>query len=206
MEMFMKILVALLTVLLTLTLPLNAGPHNHFNGHNHGHDHSNGHNHSHGNPHAHAHGQAHVHGAASGSLIIDGNAASLTLSVPALSVLGFEHAPHSDEEKRAFEAAKKKLINSKIITFSEVHGLFRKKTPLAVKLNDNKVELSVHGNHADMIITRIYLFDRKPRKLSVSTTLFESMSDLQEVDLRVVFNDNQSHAQLTPANHSASLK
>lgn len=49
---------------------------------------------------------AHEHGSATISLAYEQNSAEIELESPADSLLGFEHAPKSDKEKKAFESAK----------------------------------------------------------------------------------------------------
>ncbi len=64
---------------------------------------------------------AHEHGSATISIAYDKNAAEIELESPADSVLGFEHAPKSDKEKKVFEKSKTLWGNlaNELIIFSK---------------------------------------------------------------------------------------
>lgn len=48
---------------------------------------------------------AHTHGVVTANVAVDGDLLSVEIDAPAINVVGFEHAPRSDTERRASEAA-----------------------------------------------------------------------------------------------------
>lgn len=52
---------------------------------------------------------AHVHGEAQLNIVLDGDDLEILLESPAMNIVGFEHAPSTDEQKAVVEAAKKKF-------------------------------------------------------------------------------------------------
>lgn len=64
---------------------------------------------------------AHEHGSATLSLAYDNTSVEIELESPADSVLGFEHAPKSDKEKKVFETSKTLWNNltTELVIFSK---------------------------------------------------------------------------------------
>jgi len=53
---------------------------------------------------------AHEHGRIDGGLAQDGNWFELTLSIPGVNVVGFEHTPHDDAQRAALDSARQRLV------------------------------------------------------------------------------------------------
>jgi len=87
---------------------------------------------------------AHVHGHGTFNVAIESSRVSLELEAPGMDIVGFEHAPSSDEQRGAVEKAKAFL--------SEPLTLFALPAGAACKVADAKVELDsehAHGRGAD---------------------------------------------------------
>lgn len=85
---------------------------------------------------------AHVHGHGTFNIAVEDNRVSLELEVPGMDIVGFEHAPSSDEQKGAVEKAKALL--------SEPLALFALPAGAACKVAEAKVELdSAHAHGGD---------------------------------------------------------
>ena len=73
------------------------------------------HNHEHGHDHDHAHHDehgslgAHEHGAAELDAALDGSTLEIELRTPAMNLVGFEHMPSSDADKKAVADAQRQL-------------------------------------------------------------------------------------------------
>ncbi|RAP29438.1 hypothetical protein DID76_04075, partial [Candidatus Marinamargulisbacteria bacterium SCGC AG-414-C22] len=66
----------------------------------------------------------HVHGEATGAIIIDRSYVQVELSIPAMTVLGFEHQAHTPAEKERVKQAKKLLAKENLFTFYHQKGWF----------------------------------------------------------------------------------
>jgi len=55
------------------------------------------------------HPGAHVHGAARLQVAVDGNTLNLQLETPLASLVGFEHAPRTNQQKQALQAMAERL-------------------------------------------------------------------------------------------------
>jgi len=84
---------------------------------------------------------AHVHGHGTLNMAVEGNRISLELEVPGMDIVGFEHAPSSDDQKAAVEKAKAVL--------AAPLGLFAVPAGAQCKVAEAKVELDAAHGHGD---------------------------------------------------------
>jgi len=84
---------------------------------------------------------AHVHGHGTFNIAIEDSRVSLELEAPGMDIVGFEHAPSSDEQKVAVEKAKALL--------SEPFTLFALPAGASCKVAEAKVELDSAHAHGD---------------------------------------------------------
>lgn len=92
----------------------------------------------------HRHHDSHVHGSGKLALAFDDKAGKLEFKVPAESLLGFEHEPKTDKDKKAVE-------NLKTHFESEIANMVALDPQLNCKFKKDKVELVRKGKHADFI-------------------------------------------------------
>lgn len=82
----------------------------------------------------------HVHGHGTLNIAIEGNRVSMELEVPGMDIVGFEHAPSTDDQKTAVEKAKTRL--------GEPLGMFSLPTAAGCTVAEAKVAIEAeHGDH-----------------------------------------------------------
>jgi hypothetical protein len=85
---------------------------------------------------------AHVHGHGTLNIAIEGNRVSLGLEVPGMDIVGFEHAPSTDDQKAAVEKAKARL--------EKPLGLFSLPAAAGCTVAEANVAVEAeHGDHGD---------------------------------------------------------
>ena len=136
---------------------------------------------------------AHVHGHATLSLAVEGEGVSMELTIPAESVVGFEYAPETDEDRAAVEAATAAL--------SDPAALFT--LPDGCTIGSASVEHEVEGDHAEFhaeyAVTCTGAFE------TVETSLFERFPDLAEIEVEYATPAGQGAGGLEPGAPSLSL-
>ena len=90
---------------------------------------------------------SHEHGSAKISLSYENNAAEIELEAPADSIIGFEHAPKTDKEKKAFENAKGLWQNllSDLVVFPKELNCKITESEFKQELSDDKHEKNSHS-------------------------------------------------------------
>ncbi len=85
---------------------------------------------------------AHVHGHGTLNIAIEDKRVSMELEVPGMDIVGFEHAPSTDDQKAAVEKAKARL--------EKPLGMFSLPTAAACTVAEAKVAIEAeHGDHGD---------------------------------------------------------
>ena len=141
----------------------------------------------------------HEHGGAKLEVAVDGAAVRIGLDAPFDSLLGFEHAPKTDEQKAAVDSMLKKL---------RAGGAFRL-TPAAkcslssVEFEDGGIPQDSADGHGDLEAS--FSFDcAAPEKLkSLEVGLFKAFPNLREIDAAVAAPSGQKAFELTPKKPSA---
>ena len=85
----------------------------------------------------------HVHGNAQGSVILNQTEAVIELRIPAMSVLGFERHPKSQQERDQLHQAIQSLKKPDLFMFSQKKGWFKPTQLVATTLLENSVKLAV---------------------------------------------------------------
>ncbi len=76
------------------------------------HDHDHDHAHDHGEGAGHRHADAHVHGEAELTAAMDGTVLVVELRSAVWNIMGFEHAPKTDDQWEALEGARNALLDA----------------------------------------------------------------------------------------------
>lgn len=127
-------------------LPLKAHDHKH-----HHHDHKN-------------EGQnlaAHVHGEANMSIAIDQKIIAIEYNGPAETILGFEHEPKTDAEKKLLENAKNKWEKDFLTLVSPDKSL-------NCKMTQSKFQLNVKDGHADIEAEAALSCDKSATSIAIN--------------------------------------
>jgi hypothetical protein len=106
------------------------------------------HDHDHGHDHDGEHRQhgTHVHGVAALNLVLEGNEVHVELDSPAANIVGFEHAPSSDDDRAALDRAMATLKGGdQLFEFNKDAGCRMQTVKVTSELLDDESE----GAHAD---------------------------------------------------------
>jgi len=157
-----------------------------------------------GTPLAQAHdNKAHVHGSAVLQVVMDGETVELALQSPLNNLLGFEHAPRTESQKKALKAMQDK--------FHKPLSLFALNAEARCTIQAVELDLpftqdsppgapaASHDGHADMEAVIRYQCDRPALLKNIEVPLFESFPGVHRIDAQVVSVRGQSAARLTPA-------
>jgi hypothetical protein len=156
----------------------------------------------------------HVHGVGTLQLVLEGNQLHVELNLPAMDVVGFEHAPKTAEQRDAVTQAVALLQDSShVIKPPPAAGCTT--VPGRVEsalLGDQQGHDHDHDHdhadgeiHANFDVT--YRFDcRRPEALSpLKVTLFQHLPRLEKLDVQSVTSGGQQSQPLTPEQDSITL-
>lgn len=130
-------------------------------------------------PLAQAH-RAHVHGVAQLELAVDGPVLQVSVHGPLDNVLGFEHAPRTEREKRAYDAALQRLRSGgEWFTPNPEAGCTR-------EYQDVEHEREGNDSHADVELTVQWRCAQPALLRSLRVTLWPVMPRLQRLEAAVV--------------------
>ncbi|WLQ12552.1 DUF2796 domain-containing protein [Hahella aquimaris] len=164
---------------------------------------------------------AHVHGAATMNLALEEGNLVVELESPAMNLVGFEHAPATDEERQQVEKAAALLNKGE-----ELFGL----TPAAgCKLLSAEVDGDIfdydedgghkeheHGDdegehdhhedgHSDIDASYIFECGDSGKLTSVDVLLFKYFPGLKDLDVQVIGPKGQTALELNPEKHQINL-
>lgn len=162
----------------------------------------------------------HVHGVGTLQLVLEENSLNMALHLPAINVVGFEHAPSDPQQQEAVRkavallkewsqllvlptdaqcTAGPALVTSELLPAGQPHG----GKPEADDDHDHDHDAE-HG-HADFDVD--YRFDcRRPDLIEdVTILLFKALPKLERLDVDMVTPGGQDHQQLTPGQDSIDL-
>ncbi len=161
----------------------------------------------------------HVHGAGTLQLVLEGDQLHIELSLPAMNVVGFEHAPKTAEQRDAVMKAVALLQDSShVIEPPAAAGCTTApgRVESALLEDQQKSDPYDHGhdhNHghtdeeayADFDVT--YRFDcRQPKALSsLKVTLFQHLPRLEKLEVQSVMPGGQQVRQLVPGQDTLAL-
>lgn len=149
----------------------------------------------------------HVHGVGQLDIAIDGSEVKIALSAPAVTLVGFEHAPQSDMESETLRLARENLKSG--------DAMIRFNTNAACRLIKARVDSDLPEAtpaedpaaqaHAD--ITAYYRFEcLQPQALdSAALGLFTGFPALQRVLVRYEMPEGRGAAELTRGNPLVSF-
>lgn len=132
------------------------------------------------NAHSHRHeAKGHVHGAGKFSITFDKTKGRAELEVPAESILGFEHAPKNDKQKKAYEesmAALETGIAKLVQLDASLNCQFTKDF-----IGLEKDESGKQSKHADYLATFNVTCDKSPvgSKVIVDFSAYKRLAKLE---------------------------
>ncbi len=154
-------------------------------------------------PAVHAHGgKAHVHGNAVLQVVMEGSQVEIALQSPMDNLVGFEHEPRTDQQRKAVQALREQ--------FHKPASLFVLNAEAGCKVQDVELDLPFregrgadshghgHESHADIESVVRYQCEHPALLKSIDLALFDRFSGIHRIDAQVVSVRGQSAARLTP--------
>jgi len=151
--------------------------------------------------------EAHVHGSATLQIAVDGNTLQLAFSSPLVNLLGFEHQPRTDKQKRAVHNMAKTLAHAERIFLPSPTALCTLQT---VKLDSVVLEKAsadaheehTHAGHDHADLDGDFTFVcAKPAELhELEVNLFADFPLLKKLNVEAVTQNSQVAATLNPSN------
>ena len=155
---------------------------------------------------AQGHGHPHVHGVASLQAVVDGAAVTLVLRTPLENVVGFEHAPRTEQQKKAMRDAQESLRNPQAqFAFTAAArcdvSSMKVESPFAAngEPSGGKMGGKPQGGEAHAELTARYAFrcQHPDRLKSVEVKLFDRFRNLRRVDVELAGPRGQKAYRLT---------
>ncbi|WP_151633660.1 DUF2796 domain-containing protein [Noviherbaspirillum aerium] len=135
---------------------------------------------------------AHQHGVAQLTVATEGNRLELELSSPLESLVGFEHEPRNDKERKAVQAMKD--------SFRKPEALFAPSVAAQCSAAPAEVELpggDSKDGHADMHAAVAFECKTPAALKDLEVKLFDSFPRLQRLKVQLVAGGKQSGTELT---------
>jgi hypothetical protein len=153
---------------------------------------------------------AHVHGMAHMTLAAEGDKVLIELTSPAASLIGFERAPRTDDERATLALAKENLEAGDAMIRLNIEAGCRLETAEidaefaevgqsrgAGHSHDHDADHGADG-HADFVVRYSFACDRPEALGSAALGVFSGFPALERVLLQYVTAEGQGGAELTP--------
>jgi hypothetical protein len=153
---------------------------------------------------------AHVHGMAHMTLVAEGNKVLIELTSPAASLIGFERAPRTDDERATLALAKENLEAGDAMIRLNIEAGCRLETAQidagfadsgqgreAEHAHDHDADQGADG-HADFVVNYSFVCHRPEALGSAALGLFSGFPALERVLFQYVTAEGQGGAELTP--------
>ncbi len=147
---------------------------------------------------------AHVHGAAQLQVAVDGSTLNLQLETPLASLVGFEHAPRTAQQKQALQAMAGRLRQANEI-FTPTPAA--RCTLVSVELESPLLQPSPPAGgdgHADLDGSFVFRCEDAAALRDLDVGLFASFPKLRRLDVQVAGPRGQSAARLSPQQRRVS--
>ncbi|MCH8537028.1 MAG: DUF2796 domain-containing protein [Alkalimonas sp.] len=166
--------------------------------HKHSHDHDSEHAHSHDHhDHDHEHDEftqmgAHVHGEALITFVLEGNEAMLALQSAAYNIVGFEHAPSTDEQRQEIQAALSMLSKGDWFSISRDAGCQIEQADASTDLTRSNYQ-----GHGDFYANFSLLCHNPARLQEIELGLLQLLPAIERVEVQWILNDRQGMSRAT---------
>ena len=154
------------------------------------------HDHDHDHDHGYRDAGMHQHGAAEMTLVLEENLLSISLSLPAMDVLGFERAAKTEQEQQQLGQAVADLRDARNMLAL---------TPAAhCELGDAEVQSGLLNagqavkNHADFLVFYEFTCQAPEQLSSVGASVFKHYPSLSTLQLTWIINAQQGLETLSP--------
>lgn len=174
--------------------------HEHEHTSEHGYEHDHEHEHDHTSEHEHSHDHhdeftqmgAHVHGEALITFVLEGNEAMLALQSAAYNIVGFEHAPSTDEQRQEIQAALAMLSKGEWFSISRDAGCQIEQADASTDLTRSNYQ-----GHGDFYANFALLCHNPSRLQQMELGLLQLLPALERVEVQWVLNERQGMTRAT---------
>lgn len=146
----------------------------------------------------------HVHGAASMNVTVERDQLNITMSIPGMDAVGFEHAAVSDEDQKKLNETLNYLRKPNTIFVTPADAqcqLIKGKVATALLNKEAKA-----NSHADVDISYEWQCKNSSSLNNISVKLFTRFPHLQKVKASWITQDKQGAAELTSADTLLKLE
>lgn len=172
--------------------------------------------------------QAHQHGHAQLQMAVENNSIDLILTNPAHNLLGFEHQPHTQQQKQTLENARQWLTTQALITpdggTCTVKSASMDFNAKATEQNhhdhghdhdhdhdeanhqsDHQAENQAENEHANIEVSQVLDCTGTDLNNGFTTPLIGQFPEIQELNVEWVTNSGQGSVELSPPNNQFRL-
>ena len=131
---------------------------------------------------------SHEHGAATLQVAIEGSMVEMAIAIPGESIVGFEHAAETDEQKAAVTAETERL--------GKPMDLFTLPEAAGCEVASAEVELHQEGDHNEFEAEYALTCADTGAVTTIQTKLFEMYPELEEIEVEYATPGGQGAAEL----------
>lgn len=150
----------------------------------------------------------HVHGTVNLNVAIEGSKLTVQLEAPLDSLLGFEHRPRTDVQRKAAAALLEQMKDPKAVVRpdAEAQCSLARTSVESDALAPAKSSSKTHGDkHADLEATYEFTCAQPQNLRKLDIALFDSFKRIRRVETRVAGAKGQSARTLTSRNRTVPL-
>ena len=151
---------------------------------------------------------SHVHGLASLNVAIADAAVFIELNTPWNNLVGFEHAPQTDEQHALVEETLRQLNDPALLFLFDAGDCVIDEVTLENGMSDD-AQVEKHDEHGDehgdessthttVLATYSYECKKIERLKSIDVTLFSLWSGFEDLDVQLIGNKGQALVELNP--------
>jgi len=163
---------------------------------------------------------AHVHGIAALNLALEGNEVWIELDSPAANIVGFEHAPSSEDDHAALDTAVATLKGGdRLFKLNDEAGCGMETATVTSELlheehdeHEGHAEKDGHDHaehegehegetHSDIEAAYHFECDTPGKLTSLTVELFEAFSGMEKINVQYVIESKKGAAELTAKDH-----
>lgn len=148
---------------------------------------------------------AHEHGAAELKLVWEKNIVTIELETPAVNIVGFEHAPRTDAQKKVVQNAVATLrAADKLFSFTPEAGCRSEATDVKSALIDTKQGQT--AEHSEFEASYRFACDKPDALKAVDVSLLKLFPKMRKLRAQSVSATSQAATELSPGNARLSLR
>jgi hypothetical protein len=152
----------------------------------------------------------HEHGTAELNLVWEGKIVTIELESPSMNIVGFEHAPRTETQKRAVQQAETTLKDaSSLFSFTPEAGCRGQTTEVKSELIDAKNGAGGKGKgaeHSEFEARYRFTCDNPDALKTVDVGLFKRFPKMHKLRAQSVSARGQAATELRPGNARLSLR